>query len=159
MTIIRSLSGLAAATLTVGVLASGCAKSAEAPSVSTTSSHAAHSAADGADLASLVPAPGSTTKTKGPDGIEDNGIHLFYEVAKAPTETMNDFKSALEAKGWEVTTIVSSSGGEGGGATYTGTHGDAYGVFDGGGYKGTTFIDVCTWPVKPAHPNCRRGER
>jgi hypothetical protein len=32
-------------------------------------------------------------------------------------------------------------------------------VFDGGGYQSNTYIDVCTWPTKPANPNCRRGER
>ena len=51
-----------------------------------------------------------------------------------------------------MTPVVTSAGG----ATYTGTHGDAYGVFDGGGYQNTTYLDVCAWPSKPANPNCWR---
>lgn len=150
---------LAAAALSVGVMVSGCAKTAEAPSASTNSSSAAQKPATAVDLKSLVPTPANTTTSKGPDSIADNGIHQYFQVSGAPSEVMNAFKAALEGKGWEVSTIVSSGGGEGGGgATYTGTNGEAYGVFDGGGYKTNTYIDVCTWPSKPANPNCQRGK-
>lgn len=107
-----------------------------------------------------MPTPADTQQTKGPDPIADNGIHMHYQVNGAPSDVMNAYKSALEGKGWQVTTIVTSTGGGGGGgATYTGTHGDAYGVFDGGGFNTNTYIDVCTWPAKPANPNCNRGDR
>lgn len=160
MTIIRNVTVLAAGALSVGLIASGCAKSAETPAAQSTSSHAAHAAVSADELKALVPTPANTGTSKGPDGIADNGIHLFYQVTGEPTEAMNAYKAALESKGWEVTTIVSSgSGGGGGGATFTGTHGDAYGVFDGGGFQTSTFIDVCTWPAKPANPNCQRGGR
>lgn len=76
----------------------------------------------------------------------------------SPTDVVAAYKTALEGKGWAVTTIVSSDGGPGGGggATYTGTHGDNYGVFDGGGFGTETFLNVCAWPTKPAQPNCSR---
>jgi hypothetical protein len=92
--------------------------------------------------------------------IPDNGIHMHFQVNGSPNDVMNAYKTALEGKGWSVTTIVTSGGGGGGGgATYTGTNGDAYGVFDGGGFNTTTYIDVCTWPSKPSNPNCSRGDR
>ena len=158
MRIFRLSMVLAAAALTVGLVASGCARSTEAPSAPSSTTSAAQASTGVVDLKSLVPTPANTTTNKGPDSIADNGIHQYFEVNGAPTDVMNAFKTALEGKGWEVTTIVSSGGGQGGGgATYTGTRGDAYGVFDGGGYKTTTYIDVCTWPTKPANPNCQRG--
>jgi hypothetical protein len=27
-------------------------------------------------------------------------------------------------------------------------------VFSGGGYGGSTDVDACAWPTKPANPNC-----
>jgi hypothetical protein len=158
---------LAAATLSVGLIVSGCSKTAEKPAApsrasstaSSSTSAAAQAPAGGTDLKSLVPTPANTTTTKGPDSIPDNGTHIYFQVNGAPTEVMDAFKAALEGKGWEVSAITSSGGQGGGGATYTGTHGNAFGVFDGGGYQSNTYIDVCTWPTKPANPNCRRGER
>lgn len=107
----------------------------------------------------MVPAPAGATMIKGPDSIPDNGIHFHYEVKGAPGEVMDAYKKELEAKGWDVTTVVTSGNGGGGGATYSGTNGAAYGVFDGGGPSAMTYIDVCTWAAKPANPNCNRGGR
>ena len=97
--------------------------------------------------------------TKGPDGIADGGIHLHFQADGAPAEVMAAYEKALQDKGWQVTTIITSGGSGGGGATYTGTHGEAYGVFDGGGFNTTTYLDVCAWPTKPAEPNCSRSQR
>lgn len=147
---------LVALAVAVGLTASACNSSTE--SVAQTTTPAAAPAA--VDLQSLIPAPADTQQTKGPNQIADNGIHMFYQVNGAPNDVLNAYKTALEGKGWQVTTIVTSAGGSsGGGATYTGTHGDAYGVFDGGGFNTSTFIDVCTWPSKPANPNCSRSDR
>lgn len=144
---------LAVLAVAVGLAASACSTSSESAAQTTTP-------AAGVDLPSLIPAPADTQQTKGPNQIADNGIHMFYQVNGAPNDVLNAYKSALESKGWQVTTIVTSAGGSsGGGATYTGTHGDAYGVFDGGGFNTSTFIDVCTWPSKPANPNCSRSDR
>ncbi|WP_458316472.1 hypothetical protein [Mycolicibacterium brisbanense] len=144
---------LAALAVAVGFAASACAASSDSAAQTTTP-------AASVDLPSLIPAPADTQQTKGPNQIADNGIHMFYQVNGAPNDVLNAYKSALESKGWQVTTIVTSAGGNsGGGATYTGTHGDAYGVFDGGGFNTSTFIDVCTWPSKPANPNCSRSDR
>jgi hypothetical protein len=63
---------------------------------------------------------------------------------------MDSYKTALGGKGWSLT--VENSGG--GGATYTGTNGAAYGVFSGGGYGSTTDINACAWPSKPSDTNC-----
>jgi hypothetical protein len=164
MRVTRNICALAAAAVAFGLTTSACNSASESaaqpttPAATTTSVSAA--APPSVDLPSLIPTPADTQQTKGPNQIADNGIHMFYQVNGAPNDVLNAYKSALEGKGWQVTTIVTSAGGSsGGGATYTGTHGDAYGVFDGGGFNTSTFIDVCTWPSKPANPNCSRSER
>lgn len=133
--------------------------SSSAASTSATSTSTASSgAASPAQLQALVPTPAGTAQTYGPDAVADNGIHLKFKVTGSPTDVVTAYKAALEGKGWTVTTIVSSDGGPGGGggATYTGTHGDNYGVFDGGGFGTETYLNVCAWPTKPAQPNCSR---
>lgn len=155
MRVTRNTCALAAVAIAVGLMSSACSSSSE-PAAQTTH----ETATTGTDLQSLLPTPADTQQTKGPNQIADNGIHMFYQVNGTPNDVLDAYKSALEGKGWQVTTIVTSAGGSsGGGATYTGTHGDAYGVFDGGGFNTSTFIDVCTWPSKPANPNCSRSER
>lgn len=157
MTNINGSTALAIVALSVGLVASGCSRPSEAPTASTTKPAGQSSSSD-VDLTSLVPDPANTTTSKGPDAIADNGIHRYFQVDGVPNDVMGAFRKALEGKGWEISTISSSGGGDGGGgATYVGTNGEAYGVFDGGGYKTTTYIDVCTWPTKPAEPNCKRG--
>lgn len=151
-----------AATAAVIGLVAGCGgkadSGADASSRSAATSTSAAAPASPAALQALVPTPGGTAQTWGPDSIADNGIHLSFKVTGAPTEVVTAYKAALEGKGWAVTTIVSSEGGPGGGggATYTGTHGDSYGVFDGGGMGTETYLNVCAWPAKPAQPNCSR---
>lgn len=124
-----------------------------------TSSTPTGAAVDSGQLPALVPTPANSQPAVGPDTIADNGIHLHFQVDGAPSDVMAAYRAALEAKGWAVTTIVTSGGAGGGGATYTGINGNAYGVFDGGGFNTTTYVDVCAWPAKPANPNCRRGDR
>ncbi len=145
----------------VGLTGTACGNS-DSGTKATTSAGTTTSGApvDSAQLPSLVPTPANSQVTKGPDSIADNGIHLHFQVDGAPSDVLSAYKTALESKGWAVTTIVTSGGGGGGGGgTYTGTNGSAYGVFDGGGYNTTTYLDVCTWPAKPANPNCARGDR
>lgn len=151
---------VAALVAVVGLTGTACSNS-DSTTAATSSSASATSAApvNNGQPASLVPAPANSQSTKGPDAIADNGIHLHYQVNGAPAEVMAAYKAALESKGWAVTTVVTSTDSHGGGATYTGTNGNAYGVFDGGGFNTTTYIDVCTWPAKPANPNCARGDR
>ncbi|MGV0814503.1 hypothetical protein ABQF34_21265 [Mycolicibacterium boenickei] len=144
------------AAMAIGLAASGCSPVTEKAEATPTTVTASPT---GDALTSLLPTPAGVQQSRGPDDLADGGIHLHYQIDGAPNEVMTTYKSALQDKGWTVTTIISSSGGGGGGATYTGTHGDAYGVFDGGGYANTTYIDVCTWPAKPADPNCSRGDR
>lgn len=165
MAIYRRSGTLMVAALTLGLVASGCSRTAEAPPAATSVSPTATSASPAAqapagapDVASLVPVPAGTEKQRGPEPIADNGTHQYFEVAGAPEATMNAFKTALQAKGWTVATVGSSEHGEGGGATFTGTLADAYGVFKGGGYQSTTYIDVCVWPSKPAKPDCDHGQ-
>lgn len=164
MTTVRHGGVLATACMSLVLLFTGCSKSAEtpsagpaAPSAATGASPTAQSPAQGGDLAALVPAPANTVTAKGPDPIADNGIHRYFEVNGAPEEVMNAFKTELQGKGWEVSTLNSSRHGDGGGATLSGTNGAAYGVFNGGGYKSTTYLDVCLWPAKPANPGCDHG--
>ncbi|MDH6247131.1 hypothetical protein [Mycobacterium sp. OTB74] len=157
---------LAVAALAIGLVASACSnspapetKSSGTSGTAATSASPVHAAGDAGQLQSLVPTPAGTTQSFGPDAIPDNGIHMYFQVHGSPADVVTAYKAALEGKGWTVTTIVTSTGGPGGGggATYTGTHGDNYGVFDGGGYRDTTYLTVCTWPNKPAQPNCSRA--
>lgn len=138
-------------------LVAGCGSGSDSAKGSS-SAASASAAASPAQLQALVPTPAGTAQTYGPDALADNGIHLSFKVTGSPTDVVTAYKAALEGKGWAVTTIVSSDGGPGGGggATYTGTHGDNYGVFDGGGHGTETYLNVCAWPAKPAQPNCSR---
>jgi hypothetical protein len=150
--------------IAVVLVASGCSATADTGATSTsggTSSAAASPTAAAGQLQTLVPAPAGTNHTDGPGPLTDNGIHLHFAVDGPPADVMSAYKAALQAKGWTVTTIVSSSGGPngGGGATYTGTHGDNYGVFDGGGWGNSTYVNVCAWPAKPVEPNCSRSNQ
>lgn len=156
--ILRRYGVLAVAALAaVGLVVSGCTKTAEKPPAATSASPAASAPAAEGDLTLLVPVPANTTTNRGPDPLADNGAHRYFEVSGSPADVMAAFKTALEGKGWQVTTASSGERGEGGGATFTGTLGDVYGVFEGGGYETTTYIDACTWPTKPADPQCRDG--
>ncbi len=130
-------------------------KTAASSNSSASSSLSSAAAADSGQLTSLVPTPENTNTTKGPDSLADNGIHLYFQVSGAPADVMKAYRAALEAKKWDVATVVSSDSG----ATYTGTNGAAYSVVDGGGYQDKTYIDVCAWPAKPADPNCKRSDR
>lgn len=170
----RNACALLAMAMTVGLVLSACggssdsgtqtttkattsAASSTTAATTTTSPGTPTAAPGGGDLSSLLPTPANSQQTKGPDNIADNGIHMYYQVNGAPTDVMGAYKTALEGKGWQLTTVVTSGGGGGGGATYTGSNGDAYGVFDGGGFDTTTYVNVCTWPTKPASPDCSRS--
>lgn len=156
----NAIRSAAIAAAVIGLVA-GCGSgsdSAKGSSSAASTSAASTAAASPAQLQALVPTPAGTAQTYGPDALADNGIHLSFKVTGSPTDVVTAYKAALEGKGWAVTTIVSSNGGPGGGggATYTGTHGDSYGVFDGGGFGTETYLNVCAWPAKPAQPNCSR---
>jgi hypothetical protein len=105
----------------------------------------------------LVPTPANSQRTDGPDAIHDNGIHTHFLVNGSPGDVINAYKTALEGKGWSVTVENSSGGNGGGGATYTGKNGDAYGVFTGGGYGSTTDVNACAWPSRPSNTDCAQG--
>ncbi len=145
---------------TIGLAGAACSSSDSGTKTTAASSSAGPSSpVDSATLPTLLPTPAGTQTTKGADNIADTGIHLHFQVSGAPSDVMSAYKAALEGKGWELTTVVTSGGGGGGGATYTGTNGAAYSVFDGGGYQDKTYMDVCAWPAKPANPDCRRGDQ
>jgi len=99
---------------------------------------------------------GFTTRTDGPDSIHDNGIHLHFLVNGSPTDVMSAYKTALEGMSWSVSVL---SWGGGGGATFTGSSGNTYGVFSGGGYGSVTDVNACAWPSQPANPDCGHGNR
>lgn len=162
---------VAAATMAIGLVASACGGSSDSGTTQTetetvtasptagataTTSGTPETAATGssADLQSLIPTPANTARTEGPDSIQENGIHTYFNVNGSPQSVMDAYKTALEGMGWSLTVENSGGGGGGGGATYTGTNGDAYGVFTGGGYRETTDVDACAWPSKPSHSHC-----
>jgi hypothetical protein len=102
----------------------------------------------------LIPVPANAQRTDGPDSIQENGIHLHFQVNGAPTDVMGAYKTALQAKSWSLIVDSSSGGGGGGGATYTASNGNAFGLFSGGGWGSTTDIDACAWPSKPSDTSC-----
>jgi hypothetical protein len=103
------------------------------------------------DLQSLVPTPANTQRIDGPRSVRESGINEHFLVNGAPGDVMNSYKAALQGQGWNLTDA--NSGGRYG-ATFTGTNGDAYGVFTGGGYGSTTDIQACAWPTQPANTHC-----
>jgi hypothetical protein len=148
----RNTYALVATTTAVGLIASACHSSPGA-------SPKTRSTATAAQLQSLIPTPANTARTDGPDAIPDSGIHLHFLVNGSSADVLDGYKTALEAKGWAVT-VVSSGGWAGaGGATYTATQGDTYGVFSGGGSASTADVSACAWPSKPVNPNCGGGHR
>jgi hypothetical protein len=151
----------------VGLLASACSSSPNSGTSTTTSgtptktvttsvSEATTTSNAPTDLRSLIPTPANTNRTDGPDSIHDSGIRLHFFVNGAPTDVMNAYKTALVGTSWSLI-VDSSSGGAGGGtATYTANNGNAFGVFTGGGFGGTTDIDACAWPSQPTNKDCGR---
>jgi hypothetical protein len=143
---------LVTAAMAIGLVASACSSSPD--SVTTTTPHATATATQ-----ALIPTPANTQRTDGSASIPDSGIHMHFLVNGSPPDVLDAYKTALEGKGW-VVTVVSSGGWAGaGGATYTGTQGDTYGVFSGGGSASTTDVSACAWPSKPSNPNCGGGNR
>ncbi len=152
----RNACAMAAAAAAIGLVASGCTSSNNSAS---TSGSASSSPASAAQLQALIPTPANTQRTDGPENIPDNGVHLHYLVNGPSSDVMSAYKTALEGKGWTVT-VVASGGWQGsGGATYTATQGDTYGVFSGGGPAANADVNACAWPSKPANPNCGGGPK
>jgi hypothetical protein len=148
----RNAYALVAAAMAIGLVASACHSS---PNSATTTT----SQANATQLQSLIPTPANTQRTDGPTSIPDNGIHMHFLVNGSSPDSLDAYKTALEGKGWTVT-VVSSGGWAGaGGATYTATQGDTYGVFSGGGSASTADVSACAWPSKPSNPNCGGGNR
>jgi hypothetical protein len=148
----RNTYALVAAAIAIGLVASACSSSPGSTTKTT-------SPATATQLQSLIPTPANAQRTDGPDAIPDNGIHLHFVVNGSSTDVLDAYKTALQGKGW-VVTVVSSGGWVGaGGATYTATQGDTYGVFGGGGSATTADVSACAWPSKPVNPNCGGGVR
>jgi hypothetical protein len=145
----RKTYALVAAAMAIGLFVSGCGNSHNSAAKTTPLT--------AAQLQSLIPTPANTQRTDGPTSIPDNGIHMHFLVNGPGADVLNAYKTALEAKGWAVTVVASGGWGVTGGATYTATQGDTYGVFNGGGNAATTDVGACAWPSKPANPNCGGG--
>jgi hypothetical protein len=106
------------------------------------------------DVQSLIPTPANTQRSDGPNSVQEGGVNEHFLVDGAPGGVMNAYKAALQGRGWTVTVADGGSAYGGGGATFTGTNGTAYGVFTGGGYGSTTDVQACVWPTKPANTDC-----
>lgn len=152
-----------AAAVAIGLVVSACSSSSNSGTktsspATATSPAMATSPATATQLQSLIPAPANTQRTDGPNAIPDNGIHVHFLVNGPATEVLNAYKTALQGKRWAVTVVASGGWGATGGATYTGTQGNTYGVFSGGGGRdNVTDVSACAWPSKPANPNCGGG--
>lgn len=165
---------LAIAALATGLIAAGCGSSSDSSTVTETKTVTASStqtaptdtttsteqptttttAGADTDLQSLIPTPANTQETDGPDSIRENGVHMHFKVDGAPVTTMDAYQADLESRGWAVTVRNSGGGDRGGGASYTATNGDAYGVFTGGGHGTRTHIEACVWPTMPSNTEC-----
>lgn len=143
----RNTYALAAVAVAIGLVAPACSSSHNSATTTT-------SAASAAQLQSLIPTPANTQRTDGPTSIPNSGIHIHFLVNGGGSDVLGAYKTALEGKGWTVTVVASGGWGPSGGATYTGTQGNTYGVFGGGGNGSTTDVSACAWPSKPANPNC-----
>ncbi|MDT5345592.1 MAG: hypothetical protein QOE52_4776 [Mycobacterium sp.] len=148
----RNLYALVVAATAIGLAASACSSSPNSATTATPSATATQ-------LQSLIPTPANTQRTDGPDSIPDNGIHLHFLVNGSSTDVLDAYKTALEGKGWVVTVVSSGRWAGAGGATYSGTQGDTYGVFSGGGSASAADVSACAWPSKPSNPNCGGGNR
>lgn len=149
----------------IALVAAGCGGSPNSSTATSTSttisktvtasvSQATTTTSANTDVQPLIPVPPNTARTDGPDSIAENGIHLHFLVNGAPVDVMGAYKTALQQKNWSLIVDSSSGGGGGGGATYTATNGNAFGVFNGGGWGSTTDIDACAWPSKPSDTSC-----
>lgn len=149
----------------IGLAAAGCGSSPNSGTTTSTSttisktvtasvSQATTTTSANTDLRPLIPVPPNTARTDGPDPIGENGIRLHFLVNGAPMDVMGAYKTALQQKNWSLIVDSSSGGSGGGGATYTATNGNAFGVFDGGGWGSTTDIDACVWQSKPSDTSC-----
>lgn len=151
----RNTYAVVAAAVALGLAASACSS----PTNSATTTSSPTAAIQAIQLQSLIPTTANTQRTDGPDMIPDNGVSMHFLVNGASTGVMDAYKTALQGKGWTVT-VVASGGWQGaGGATYTATQGDIYGVFTGGGTEVTSDVRACVWPSKPANPNCGGGSK
>src|ERR1700739_3974343 len=128
----RKTYALVAAAMAIGLVASGCGNSHNSATKTTPST--------AAQLQLLIPTPANTQRTDGPTSIPDSGIHMHFLVNGPATGVLDAYKTALEGKGWAVTVVASGGWGGAGGATYTGTQGDTYGVFSGGGTGSSTDV-------------------
>lgn len=139
---------VAAAALAIGLAASACGGP----------PHPAAAPFTAPQLQTLIPTPANTQRADGPNTVADNGIHMHFLVNGSAPDVLKAYKSDLEADGWSVTVVSSGGWGPSGGATYTATRGDIYGVFSGGGDSGgTSDVGACAWPSKPVNPNCGGG--
>ena len=75
---------------------------------------------------------------------------------------IGDYQAALEAAGWTIED--SGSGGDpfglfGSGANVTATNEGRYLKVHAGGPPGSTFVDACIWPARPADDDCDQDQQ
>jgi len=107
---------------------------------------------------SLIPTPANTQRTDSPASVGNTSIHLHFLVngRQATFWARTRPRSRVRAGWWPSRVQVA---GRTGGATYTATRGNTYGVFSGGGSDSTTDVNARTWPSKPSNRNCGGGHR
>ena len=109
----------------------------------------------------VTTAPGQASEAPPPAGAEKvreqprgGGTHTLYRSTEAAGDVIRAYQATLQSDGW---TIVSSGGGGGsygGGGGLTATKGAQYLVLSAGGPVGSTNIDLCVWPTRPADDDC-----
>lgn len=171
----RSACALAASLMAIGLIASACGSSdddtatssvqATQPSTTTSGTLSPTIAtqpatptptAGGADLHLLIITPANTQRAYGPYSIHDNGIYMYFQVNGALLNIMDADKTSLEGVGWTLTFDRERSRDRAGGdiEAYSGTNGDAVGVFSAVGSGDTVVVHSCVWPSKPVDFSC-----
>lgn len=112
-----------------------------------------------AALFAAVPEVPNGTQT-GQEDIQEGGVHIYGTVEDAPADSVDAYSALLEKNDW---TVEGSGGDPSGefGAGVQATHSDgrylSYNV--GGPGTGTSFGDLCVWPVKPGDTNCPQQDQ
>ena len=91
------------------------------------------------------------------DAIQEGGRHYFFTSSAAPAAIVGNYQATLEDAGWNI--LDSGGGGDpfglfASGAGLTASDGTRYLKLNAGGPAGSTFVDGCIWPQKPADDNC-----
>jgi hypothetical protein len=107
---------------------------------------------NGALLAGVPDPPNSTALGAG--AIASGGQKASFTTPADPSAVIASYRQTLPGSGWTVTGAGGAGSSHGGGAGLQATNGQRYLSINAGGPAGTTFVNICVWPSKPADDHC-----